>query len=53
MLAAFAKRLARLLVFAPVQSQMLILAVIKNLFVSHKGVFEQLVNREKPSKFLI
>jgi len=51
MLAAFAKRLARLLLFAPVQSQMLIFAVLKNLFVSHKGVFEQLANREDPKTF--
>lgn len=52
MLAAFSKRLSRLLLFAPVQSQMLILAVLKNLFVNHKGVFELMANREKPSKFL-
>lgn len=53
MLAAFAKRLARLLLFAPVQSQMIILSVLKNLFVGHKGVFELLVNREDPSKCLL
>jgi hypothetical protein len=52
MLAAFAKRIARLLLFAPVQSQMLLLAVLKNLFVSHKGVFEQMANRQNPSKWL-
>lgn len=53
MLAAFAKRLARLLLYAPVQSQMLIMAVLKNMFVSHKGVFEQMVNREKPRKLFL
>jgi hypothetical protein len=50
MLAAFAKRLARLTLFAPVQSQLLILAVLKNLFVEYEGVFEQLVNRKEPGK---
>ncbi|KAI6174568.1 CBF/Mak21 family protein [Aphelenchoides bicaudatus] len=50
-LAAYAKRLSRLLLFAPVKSQILILAVLKNLFIHNKGVFEMMVNREDPQTF--
>ncbi|KAI6226353.1 CCAAT-binding factor domain containing protein [Aphelenchoides fujianensis] len=49
MLAAFAKRLARLLLWAPAAAQQTISVVLKNMFVSHEGVFEPLVNRKEPS----
>ncbi|KAI6195631.1 hypothetical protein M3Y94_01009800 [Aphelenchoides besseyi] len=48
MLSAFAKRLARLLLWAPADTQLLIMTVMKNMFVAHEGVFEPLVNRKEP-----
>ncbi|CAD5213696.1 unnamed protein product [Bursaphelenchus xylophilus] len=48
-LAAFAKKLARLLLIAPVQQQLMILNVLKNICHTHPAIFDLLANRSEPA----
>ncbi|CAD5209929.1 unnamed protein product [Bursaphelenchus okinawaensis] len=48
-LAAFAKKLARLLLLAPAQQQLMLLNVLRNICYTHPAVFEMLANRKEPA----